>query len=94
MVIICKSCGHEVVAQIRGDENPFPMVCPACGEDALVLAAYCRQCGTTLPLLASYEFVKSPYLAQTQFVDRVFPRCPQCGALMELKAIVMERKPE
>ena len=92
--LVCKSCGHEVVAQIRGGEDPFPMKCPACGEDALVLAACCRQCGTTLPLLASNEFVKSPYLAQTRFVDRVFPACPECGALMELKAIVMERKPE
>ena len=92
--LICKSCGHEVVARITGREDPFPMECPACGEDALVLAAYCRQCEKTLPLLGSNEFVRSPYLAQTQFVDKVFPACPDCGVLMELKAIVMERKPE
>ncbi len=92
--LICESCGHEVVARIRRGEEPFPMRCPACREKALVLAAYCREHKTTLPLLDSNAFVKSPYLAQTQFVDRVFPACPECGELMELKAIVMERKPE
>ena len=92
--LICENCGHEVVERIRGSDEPFPMRCPACGEKALVLAAYCREHKTTLPLLNSNAFVKSPYLAQTQFADRVFPACPECEELMELKAIVMERKPE
>ena len=92
--LVCEQCGHEVLAYGRNAEKPFPMKCPACGRQSLVLAAYCPECKTTLPLKDSNAFVASPYLATTQFAEKVFPRCPECGRLMRLKSIVLERKPE
>ena len=79
--LICRACGHEV----RLKPKEMPMKCPACGERALVLAAYCPKCDVTLPLLDSALYIQSSYLARTRYPEKVFPRCPECGQLVDLK---------
>ena len=81
--LICTECGKQTVETPRD----MPMKCPACGKRSLVLAGYCRLCGTTLPLLDSTAYLASPQQAMTRAAE-VLPRCPKCGRLMPPKFVV------
>ncbi|MFH0965111.1 MAG: hypothetical protein V2A58_14020 [Planctomycetota bacterium] len=86
--LICTECGKETTAAVRD----MPMKCPACGKRSLVLSAYCRQCGTTLPLLDSAAYLASPQQAMTH-AAQVLPKCPKCGRLMPPKFVVSPGAP-
>jgi len=79
----CSSCGAETSLKV----GEMPMTCPSCGERTLELAAYCRACDETLPMLDSAAYLASPAVAMSRATE-VFPKCPGCGRLMVPKMVV------
>jgi len=81
--MMCSSCGQETLAKVR----KMPMKCPACRKSALQLAAYCRACQKTLPLLDSAAYLASPQAAMGR-AKEILPQCPKCDKIMPPKLII------
>jgi len=81
--MMCSSCGQQTLAKVR----KMPMKCPACGKNTLQLAAYCRRCRKTLPLLDSAAYLASPQAAMGR-AKEILPQCPECGKIMPPKFVV------
>ena len=81
--MMCSSCGAETSSKV----GAMPMVCPSCGERTLELAAHCRACKETLPMLDSAAYLASPSAAMGRLAE-VLPKCPGCGRLMVPKMLL------
>ncbi len=62
VAVACAKCGYRGVTEAPPAE-PFPLVCPSCGERACYKLWECRNCG--------HQFLPKGGGAE--------PTCPQCG---------------